>query len=296
MNEAFEKYIVDRDISTLTSMVFFKGMSHTAASNLAGHFELNGPVMATSAACASALQAICLGTQMIASGRSRMLLCGGAEELHPTVTASFDILEATSIRFLDAPSRTPRPFDRDRDGLVCGEGAGVLVLEELEHARSRGAPVFAEIEGFALNTSNTQVTQSDPESQAACMRAALENASIRADDIDYLNAHATGTPVGDRAEARAVAEIFDNRVPVSSLKGYLGHMLGACGAVESAACLEMMRNNVVYPGLNLDNIESDCSIINLIREKKDHPVRRVLKNAFAFGGINVSIVYRRPSA
>ena len=288
---AFEK-ILAGSIHELNSMAFFKTLSHTISANVAQYLGLTGMVISACAACASSLQSLCLGSDLIRFGKQDIMICGGAEELHPVTIGSFDILEATSIRYQNTPEKTPRPFDQDRDGLVCGEGAGVLVLEEYEYAKKRGAEILAEIAGTFTNTSNVPVTQSDAPSLGLCMKGALEDSGLSPEDIDYVNAHGTGTLHGDSAEAAAIHSVFGGKVPVSSLKGYMGHTLGASGAIESAASLMMLKKGVLYPGLNLDKPAEDCSIISLLLRKERKTVRNVLKNSFAFGGINASIIFR----
>ena len=290
MNEAFEIMIPKCDLSELSSMSFFKCVSHTVSMNVAQYLGIRGYVMATSAACASSLQAIGLGYELIRSGRQDVLLCGGAEELHPIVAGTFDILFAASTQYNDRPSLTPRPFDEKRDGLVCGDGAGVLVLEEYEHARKRGAKILGEIAGYATYGSGMDMSQSNCEGMKACIRGALHDAKLEPADIDYISAHATATVQGDQAEAEALAEIFGDQIPVSSLKGYIGHTLGASGAIEFAASLEMMEQGVIYPTLNLDQIDPKCGGIMHVQKPLQKKVKALVKNSFAFGGINASLV------
>lgn len=293
INDAFELMLPDKDLSRLNSTMFFQCMSHTAAVNTAQYLGLNGTVMAPAAACASALHALGAGYDLIRLGRQDVLLCGGAEELHPTVTGSFDILFATSTKYNDDPGKTPRPFDRDRDGLVCGEGSGILVLEEYERAVKRGARIYAELAGFSTTANGLHVSQSNKESMVACMRLALADAGIGRDDVDYINAHATATIQGDQEEAEAVAEVFGAAVPVSSLKGYIGHTLGASGAVELAASLRMMEQGMIYPTRNLENVSPECAGIDHVTTPRRKEIRTILKNGFAFGGINAALVCRK---
>jgi len=293
INDAFEIMLPDRDLSRLNSTMFFHCMSHTAAVNVAQYLGLNGMIMAPAAACASALHALGVGFDLIRLGRQDVLLCGGAEELHPTVTGSFDILFATSSKYNDAPSRTPRPFDRDRDGLVCGEGSGILVLEDYERAVKRNARIYAEIIGFSTTANGLHVSQSNRESMVSCMRQAMRDAGTGSGEIDYINAHATATLQGDQEEADAIRDIFGKTVPISSLKGYLGHTLGASGAIELAASLLMMQRGVIYPTLNLENVAPDCEGIDHVTKPLRKDVRTVLKNGFAFGGINAALVCRK---
>jgi len=227
---------------------------------------------------------------VIRHGRQDIMLAGGAEELHAIATGMFDLLNATSTNFNDQPERASRPFDRDRDGLVCGEGAGVIVLESLEHASARGAQIYAEVKGFSLSASGLHVSQSNNAGMIRCITAALADAQVNAADIDYINAHATGTPQGDCEEAEAIQKLFGDKPPVSSLKGYLGHTLGAAGALELIATLRMMRKGVLYPTRNLDNVADDCGGINHLTQFEERRLDIVLKNSFGFGGVNSALV------
>ena len=293
INDAFEIMLPNKDLSLLNSTMFFQCMSHTAAVNVAQYLGLNGSIMAPAAACASALHAIGTGYDLIRLGRQDVLLCGGAEELHPTVTGSFDILYATSSKYNDRPQMTPRPFDKDRDGLVCGEGSGLLVLEDYERAVKRNARIYAEVTGYSTTANGQHVSQSNKESMVVCMRQALGDAGMRADGIDYINAHATATIQGDQEEAEAIREVFGGAVPVSSLKGYIGHTLGASGAIELAASLKMMEQGVIYPTLHLENVSPECAGINHVMKPVQRSVKTLLKNGFAFGGINAALVCRK---
>ncbi|MDA8430430.1 MAG: beta-ketoacyl-[acyl-carrier-protein] synthase family protein [Geobacteraceae bacterium] len=293
INDVFETMLPDKDLSKLNSTMFFQCMSHTATVNVAQYLGLTGTIMAASAACASALHAIGIGYDLIRLGRQDILLCGGAEELHPTVTGSFDILFATSTKFNDNPGKTPRPFDRDRDGLVCGEGSGILVLEEYERAVKRNATIYAEITGFSTTASGIHVSQSNKESMVMCIRQALADSGVKPEEIDYINAHATATLQGDQEEAEAIREIFGALVPVSCLKGNIGHTLGAAGAIELAASLKMMETGMIYPTLNLENVSQDCEGIQHVMHPLKKQVNTVLKNGFAFGGINAALVCKK---
>ena len=292
--QTFETMLPERDLSRLTAMKFFQCVSHTAAMNVAQYLGITGCVMATSAACASSLQAIGTGYDLIRMGRQDVMVCGGSEELHPTVTGSFDILFATSTGYNDDPERTPRPFDSERDGLVCGEGCGILVLEERERALARQAKIHGEITGYHTGGSGEHVSQSNRASIVRCLREALASAELSPGDIGYISAHGTATRHGDEVEAKAIAEVFGDGVPVSSLKGYIGHTLGASGALELIASLAMMREGVIYPTLNLDTVDEACRGIHHVREPLRRDVKTVMKNCFAFGGINAALVCRRP--
>jgi 3-oxoacyl-[acyl-carrier-protein] synthase II len=290
MMEAYQTLLSTRDISMLTSTKCFQCFSHTVTMNVFQYLGLRGTVLATSAACASGLQAVGVGYDLVRLGRQDLVLCGGAEELHETVTGSFDILAATSTGYNRLPEATPRPFDRQRDGLVCGEGAGVVVLEDRERALARGAPLHGEILGYHTCGSSFHVSQSDHSAIAACILGALRDADVPAGQVDYISAHATGTIQGDAAEARAIREIFGARPPVSSLKGHLGHTLAASGAIELVAALRMMAHGIVYPTRNLEQVGPDCDGIGHVQRARPLQIRCFLKNCFAFGGINAALV------
>ena len=290
INDTFETMLPDLDLSRLNSTMFFQCMSHTVTANVAQYLGLNGTVMATSAACASALHALGVGYDLIRLGRQEVLLCGGAEELHPTVTGSFDILFATSTKYNETPQKTPRPFDRDRDGLVCGEGSGILVLEEYERAVARNARIYAELTGFCTTANGLHVSQSNRDSMVTCMRQAIDEAGLAPEGIDYINAHATATIQGDQEEAEAIRELFGPAVPVSCIKGYIGHTLGAAGSIELAAALKMMEQGVIYPTHNLETVSQECAGIGHVMQPLKKQIRSILKNGFAFGGINAALV------
>jgi len=279
LNEVFELMLPEKDLTCLPAMKFFQCVSHTAAMNVAHYLGLTGYVMATSAACASGLQAVGAGYDLIRLGKQDAMLCGGAEELHPTVTGSFDILFATSANFNHEPEKTPRPFDANRDGLVCGEGSGILLLEEYEHAVKRKAGIYAEIIGYHTCGSGVHVSQSNKDSIIGCFRHALKDAGIGPEDVDYINAHATATIHGDKEEAEAIREVFGGSVPVSSLKGYMGHTLGASGAIELIASLIMMEKGCIYPTRNLESVSPDCGGILHVTKKlnKEFPQKSNLR-------------------
>jgi 3-oxoacyl-[acyl-carrier-protein] synthase II len=294
ITRTYELLLAKSEYMLLGASEFFRCVSHTVALNVGQYFGIKGVVSATSAACASGLQAVGAAYDQIRLGRQDIVLCGGAEELHETVVGSFDILYAASSKFNDSPTSTPRPFDVQRDGLVCGEGAGVIVLEEHEHALQRGANILAEVVGYHTCSNGVHVSQSDDSSMRTCMRTTLASAGLSPADIGYVGAHATGTPQGDAAEASAIAAVFGPDIPVSSLKGNMGHTLGASGAIELAATIEMMRNDTIYPTRNLEEIDPSCAGINHIRKRKTVRFNAFLKNSFAFGGINAAIACTIP--
>jgi 3-oxoacyl-[acyl-carrier-protein] synthase II len=294
ITQTYEILLAKNEYVMLGASEFFRCISHTVALNVAQFFGIKGIVSATSAACASGLQAVGAAYDLIRLGRQDVILCGGAEELHETVVGSFDILYAASSQFNDSPSQTPRPFDARRDGLVCGEGAGVVVLESRDHALARGATILAEVVGYHTCSSGIHVSQSDDVSMTHCMKTALDGASLSPADIGYVNAHATGTPQGDAAEARAIHAVFGSDVPVSSLKGNMGHTLGASGPIELAATIETARSGTIYPTHNLAEIDPACAGIAHVQKNTPKQFTHFLKNSFAFGGINSAIACTVP--
>lgn len=290
----FDTFFTEKSMQSISGMQFFKCASHTVAMNVAQMLGIRGSVLSPSAACASSMQAIGLGFQLIRSGVLDMALCGGAEEVNFMVVGSFETIFATAPESRnDKPQTASRPFDSQRDGLVCGEGAGVIIIESLESALARNANILGEIIGYNTSASGTHISQSDSTAIRACIDAALRDANISSKDIDYVSAHATGTPQGDAAEAEALFQIFGDKVSVSSLKGGLGHTMGASGAIELAACLMMMRDSVIYPTRNLENPANDCSKLNHIQNLTPANINCFIKNSFAFGGINATLVCRK---
>lgn len=289
--EWVRKLVAQRGLLGMTATTYLKFMSHTTAANIATHFGIHGRVQCTSAACVSASQAVGYGYEMISMGVSDVMVCGGAEELHFSHAAVFDMLFAASKAFNATPELTPRPFDKKRDGLVVGEGAGTLILEEYERARRLDKRIYAEIIGFGTNCDGTHVTNPSADGMRGCMELALKSASVGIDKIDYVNAHATGTTVGDIAESQATHAVFGSKVPVSSLKGHFGHTLGACGGIEIAMAIAMLRDGWIATTRNLENVDERCARLDYVMgESRTAKLARVMCNKFAFGGINTSIV------
>ncbi|MDR3414679.1 MAG: beta-ketoacyl-ACP synthase [Nevskia sp.] len=277
----------------ISATTYVRMMGHTTAVNIGLYFGLKGRVIPTSSACTSGSQGIGYAYEAIKFGRQRMMVAGGAEELCVTEAAVFDTLYATSTRN-EEPTTTPRPFDRDRDGLVIGEGACTLVLEELEHARARGARIYAEIVGFGTNSDGDHVTQPNKHTMEAAMRLALDDAGLPPQAIGYVNAHGTATDLGDIAESTATFNLFSDKVPFSSMKGNIGHTLGACGAIESWFTIEMMRRDWYAPTLNLRNVDARCGEVDYIMDEgRQLQCEYTMNNNFAFGGINTSLIFRR---
>jgi 3-oxoacyl-[acyl-carrier-protein] synthase II len=288
----FGSMLIEHNMSQLNATTYIRMMSHTSAVNMTVYFGLKGLTLPTSSACTSGSMAIGQAYEAIKYGKQTVMIAGGAEELSAAGSAVFDVLLATSVQN-DRPETTPRPFDADRDGLVVGEGAGCLILEEYEHAQARGATIYAEIVGYGSNTDGQHVTRPDSEMMGRCMQLALKDAQLTAADIDYVNAHGTSTDQGDIAESQATARILGKK-PISSLKSYFGHTLGACGAIEAWLSIEMMRRNQLVPTLNLDQIDSACGDLDyIVSDMRSAETQMVMSNNFAFGGINTSLIFKR---
>ncbi len=271
---------------------YVRMMPHTTAANIGIFFGLKGRIIPTSSACSSGSQGIGYAYEAIKYGMIDMMLAGGGEEFCPSEVYVFDSLYAASRRNGE-PEKTPRPYDANRDGLVIGEGAGIFVLEELEHAKRRGAKIYAELVGYGANSDGSHVTQPQKETMQKCMELALQDAGITPDKIGYVNGHGTATEKGDIAETLATEAVF-GFVPVSSQKSYLGHTLGACGALEAWFSIEMMNSGWFAPTLNLNDIDPRCGKVDYILSGgREIQTDYVMSNNFAFGGVNTSLVFKR---
>ena len=289
----FANMVINNDTSGLNANSYVRMMPHTTAANIGIFFGAKGRIIPTSSACTSGSQGIGYAYEAIKFGRQDVMIAGGAEELCPTEAMAFDTLYATSRRN-DQPQTTPRPYDRDRDGLVVGEGAAIMILEELEHAQRRGARIHAELVGFASNSDGVHVTKPEETTMRVVMELALQDAGISPDVVGYVNGHGTATEHGDIAETRATSALFGSRMPLSSHKSYLGHTLGACGALEAWFSIEMMNAGWFAPTLNLDNLDPRCGDLEYITgEGRALHTDYVMNNNFAFGGVNTSMVFKR---
>lgn len=277
----------------LNATSYVQMMSHTAAVNIGLLFGVKGRIITTSSACTSGSQAIGYSFEAIRTGLQDVMIAGGGEELCAPQAGVFDTLYATSTRN-DAPTTTPRPFDRDRDGLVIGEGAATLILESLEHAQARGATIHAELVGFGTNSDGNHITQPAVETMQVAIGLALADAGLSPDAIGFVSGHGTATDWGDVAESRATALALGSKMPIHSLKSYFGHTLGACGSIEAWLMIEMMKDKWFAPTANLENVDEKCAELDYIMgDGRKLDIDYGMTNNFAFGGINTSLIFRR---
>ena len=293
-NLDFASILTTREVKNVTSSTYIKMMPQTTAVNLSVHYGTTGRIIPTGTACTSGSLAIGFAAEQIAYSMQDVMIAGGAEEFSVTQVAVFDTLFATSRRN-EHPEATPRAFDVKRDGLVIGDGAATLLLEEYEHARARGAKIIAEIVGFGTNTDGRHVTQPNSETMAQALRLALADAELEPSAIGYVNLHGTATDLGDIAEGVATESVFGaSGVPVSTIKSFTGHTLGACGAIEAAMTIEMLRNDWYAPSLNLSEPDPRCGEHDFITGTgRSFGAEYAMSDNFAFGGVNTSLIFRR---
>ncbi len=290
--------LFDRGPSRVSAFMIPKLMVNAASGNVSLRWGLRGPNSAVATACASATNAIGDAFRLIQNGTAEAMVTGGSEAaITPMGLSGFARMNALSTRN-EEPERASRPFDRDRDGFVLAEGAGVVVLEEYEHARRRGAPILAEVLGYGMSADASHITAPDPEGRGAssAMRSALADAKLSPDGIDYINAHGTSTPLGDIAETLAIKSVFKEhakKLAISSTKSQLGHLLGASGGVEFLACVMALVHQVAPPTINLDHPDPQCDLDYIPHEAREMRIRNVLKNSFGFGGHNACLVLGR---
>lgn len=289
LHQFFAALLCEHSLDEVRSTTFFKVMSHSVAANVAQACRCQGRTLAPSAACATGLVGVALGYEAIAAGRETLMLCGGADEFHLLVAATFERLGAASTA--TEPEQASLPFDSNRCGIVCAEGAGVLLLESLESAQKRGAPILAEVLGCAMTSSPSSIAHPDRALIGACMHSAIRDAGLAPQDIGYVNAHATATEFGDMAEGQAIADVFGSNTPVSSLKGHMGHAMAASGALEGILCVEMLRRSVYFPTRGLHQPDARCGDVRHVCEPMPATSGAILKNSFALGGVNCSVVF-----
>ena len=280
-----------QDTTLVGSGAVFRTMNSTVTMNLSTLFALRGVNMTISAACASGSHAVGLGYLLLQSGMQEMILCGGAQETNKSSMASFDGLGVFSMRE-DTPEQASRPFDASRDGLVPSGGAATLVLETYESAQRRGAPILAEVVGYGFSSNGGHISTPNVEGPAQAMARALANASMQASQIDYINAHATSTPIGDANEAKAIHQIFGSQTPVSSTKSMTGHECWMAGASEIIYSILMMQHDFIAPNINIERLDEDSQKLNIITHTQERPIRAFLSNSFGFGGTNSALVVK----
>jgi 3-oxoacyl-[acyl-carrier-protein] synthase-1 len=281
-----------KDTTLMGSGAIFKSMNSTVTMNLSTIFKLRGINLTVSAACASGSHSLGLAYLMIKNGLQDLIVCGGAQETNKYGMASFDGLGVFSTRE-DEPAKASRPFDSGRDGLIPSGGAATLIVESLESATRRGATIIAEIAGYGFSSNGGHISTPNVEGPAAAMERSLKNAGMTAADIDYINAHATSTPIGDSNEAKAIHRIFGAEVPVSSTKSMTGHECWMAGASEIVYSLLMMQHRFIAPNINLENPDEDARNINLVAETTAQNIDVFLSNSFGFGGTNSSLIIKK---
>lgn len=282
-------------MSRISAADYLKSMVHTTAVNITKMFGITGRVIASSTACTTSSQSIGFGFESVKYGMQDAMLCGGADEYDTTTVAVFDNLMACSTAYNDQASKTPRPFDQDRDGLVVGEGAGALILEEYEHARARSANIIAEVVGFACTNNGGDLIIPAVDGVARTIQEGLRNAQIGAEQIDLVCAHATATRMGDVVEAQAICRVLGDHPWVTALKSYLGHTMGSCGVIETILALYMMQSNQIFPILNLDRVDERCRGIRHCRSLVSQPLEYIAVENFAFGGVNTFLIIKKIS-
>lgn len=293
IEQVFSDFSKTRGITMLEGTAFMKIMSHSVAANVSAMLKTRGRVISPCCACATSTQAIGEGFEIIKNGYQKVMVCGGADDLHPSTAAVFDVLHAASRKYCNTPSKTPKPFDAHRDGLVVSEGAGAVILEDYEHAKNRNAKIIAEIVGYNTCCDGEHMTSPQSDGMIRSMMGALKSAQCTIQEIDYINAHATGTLKGDIAEAQAIESICKNTIPVSGTKGFTGHTLAASGVMEAIFSILMMNNDCIIPTRNLETIDPDCAGIFHVQKMITKRVNMVMTNNFAFGGINATLILKK---
>ncbi|MBQ3319961.1 MAG: beta-ketoacyl-ACP synthase [Spirochaetia bacterium] len=289
----FYSMLITNTANKISATTYIKMMPQTCAANISVFYGLTGRLITTNTACTSGSMSIGYAFENVRNGYQDIMLAGGAEELSPADSAVFDVLFAAS-GLNDKPELTPKAYDKNRDGLVIGEGSGTIILEEYEHAVARGAKIYAEMVGFGTNTDGTHITQPNKATMRKAMELALESAGLTPDKIGYVNTHGTATLAGDVAESHATYEVFGGKVPVSTIKNYIGHTLGACGVIEAWTAINMMREGWFAPNINLTEVDPACAPLDyIVGDGRETKVDYIMSNNFAFGGINTSLIFKR---
>ena len=283
---------LEDEFSSIGAVDYLRSMVHTTAVNITRMFGITGRVIASSTACTTSSQAIGFGYEMIKFGMQDAMICGGADEYDTTTVAVFDNLLACSVNYNATPDKTPRPFDRKRDGLVVGEGGGAVLLEEYEAAKKRGAPILAEVIGFSCNNNGGDLILPNLHGITTTLRLALADAAITAAEVDFISAHATATKMGDIIESQAIEAVYGNRPFVTGLKSYTGHTMGTCGVIELSMILSMMEEGFIAPTLNLEEIDPRCAVLRYTPELLQMEMKIAAVQNFAFGGVNTCLLIK----
>ena len=280
-------------LNNVGAVDYLKSMVHTTAVNITKMFGITGRVISSSTACTTSSQSIGFGYEAVKYGLQDAMLCGGADEYDTTTVAVFDNLLACSVDYNQTPHKTPRPFDQNRDGLVVGEGAGAVILEELERAKARGAEILGEVIGFACGNNGGDLILPNIDGIRRTIDAGLENARIAPQEVDYISAHATATKMGDVMEAQAIGKTFGKGPAVTGLKSYMGHTMGSCGVIETILTLHMMADGFIAPTLNLEQIDERCDMIRHMTRLEEAPITTAAIENFAFGGVNTMLFVKK---
>ena len=279
--------------SSIGAVDYLKSMVHTTAVNITKMFGITGRVISSSTACTTSSQSIGFGYEMVKYGMQDAMLCGGADEYDTTTVAVFDNLLACSTEFNETPHLTPRPFDKKRDGLVVGEGAGAVLLEEYESAKNRGANILAEVIGFSCNNNGGDLILPNMDGIVQTIKLGLKDADISADSVDFVSAHATATKMGDVIEAQATGRVYGDSPVVTGLKSYMGHTMASCGVIETIIAMYMMQEGFIAPTLNLDNVDERCAMIRHAQNPVETDIRTAAIQNFAFGGVNTCLIIKK---
>ncbi|GMT49633.1 MAG: beta-ketoacyl-ACP synthase II [bacterium] len=293
--KVYRKLFADDDpgIKKIDSTSYLQFMTHTTAANITQMFSIMGRIISSNTACTTSSQSIGFGYEAIKYGLQDVMLCGGADEHDTTTLYVLDTLLATSIGYNNSPELSPRPFDKKRDGLVVAEGGGILLLEDYDFAKKRGATILAEIIGFSCGNNGGNLVNPSLEGIKNTLTMGIDNARIDPDQVDFISAHATATYIGDIIESQAIHSLYKNKPYVSGLKSYLGHTIAGCGVIETIITLYMMEMNVIFPTLHLDEIDEECKMLNLVTSLLEKPIRIATIENFAFGGVNTSLFIKK---
>lgn len=292
ISETVDRIREKKDTTLLGSGAIFQNMNCTVNMNISTIFKLKGINFTISAACASGSHSIGMGYMLIKQGYQERVICGGAQEINPIAMGSFDGLGVFSTKE-SAPTKASRPFDRDRDGLIPGGGAATVILESYESAVKRGAPILGELIGYGFSSNGDHLSNPNLDGQHRSLNMALKQANIKTSDIDYVNAHATSTPVGDAIEAQAIYDVLGDKVAVSSTKSMTGHECWMAGASEVVYSMLMMQNDFIAPNINFENPDEISAKINIIADTKKQSINAFLSNSFGFGGTNSSLIIKK---